>query len=175
MTLGTKVPTSSYTPNSHLASVHCDLRTWQLETLGKGQRWDSEAAAPQWTTRCLVFSILPSPGVPSEKTQRLKLTTPDASAPCLSLHCLGEGSSVDTQAAYTDQMGHVTSPRVNDGLPERLAALSEPFHGHRWLAFPQTLVSCPGGSDHFSSLHTLRRVYLCRRKCKSVSWVLLLQ
>lgn len=68
---------------------------------------------------CVLHSA--SPGVPSEKTQRLKLTTPDPSVPCLSLHCLGEGSSVDTQAAYTDQMGHVTSPRVNDGLPERLA------------------------------------------------------
>lgn len=55
----TNVLTFPYTPNSHLASMHCDLRTWQLETLGEGQRWDSEAAAPQWTAMCLVFSILP--------------------------------------------------------------------------------------------------------------------
>lgn len=48
------------------------------------------------------------------------LTTLDPSAPCLSLRCLGEDTSVHTQAAYTDQMGHVTNHRVNGGLPERL-------------------------------------------------------
>lgn len=66
---------------------------------------------------CVLHSA--SPGVPSEKTQRLKLTTPDPSAPSLSLRCWGEGSSVDTQAAHTDQMGHVTSLRVNGSLPRQ--------------------------------------------------------
>lgn len=56
---------------------------------------------------CILHSAFS--GVPSEKTQRLQLTTPDPSAPCLSLRCLGEGSNVDTQAAHTDQMERVTS------------------------------------------------------------------
>lgn len=84
---------------------------------------------------CVLHSA--SPGVPSEKTQRLKLTTPDPSAPCLSLRCLGEGSSVDTQAAHTDQMEPMTSVRVNGSLPERLVLPCQSHHSMAQMAgFP---------------------------------------
>lgn len=144
--------------------------TWQRTAMGlKGS-----CSTVDNQVSCVLHSA--SPGVPSEKTQRLKLATPDPSAPGLSLCCLGEGSHVDPQAAHTDQMEHVTSLRVNGGLPERLVLPrqshsmaqmagfpTDPCKLSRWIR-PLLLPSHPQAS-----------LDLCRRKCRSGSWVLLLQ